>query len=60
MSIVGEMYEEQIWENEKKLKEKMEKYLADLQELAYILPTDRLGLTIAIEKFRETFSKELE
>lgn len=57
MSIIGEMYEEQIWGNTKELQEKCQAFLIYLNSTA---TTDYVALNWIREEFKEKFAKELK
>lgn len=60
MSIIGEMYEEQIWENNRKLKEKMEEYLKFLERSGEGVDFGTfVAYGKAVSKFKEMFENEL-
>lgn len=59
MSIIGEMYEEEIWRSNDDLKKRMEEFLAFLRPMQYGSFETACAYSAAAYKFKELFEKEL-
>lgn len=60
MSIIGEMYEEEIWESTDKLQEKCKQFLVYLNQMSIFKEEGYLLIYQVADEFREKFAKELK
>lgn len=60
MSIIGEMYDEQIWQYRTELRKRMEEYLASIQDQINITLLGCSCLGYVRDEFKKKFEPELK